>query len=116
MRQDAHALKRPKIYPLDSQEEDVNSDRRFLNDNAISSIENEKAVYQRVGQYDGIAQCIDISDDGILLAVYAEGTLEDYFEYNAESDQAQKARWILSLIGTFRHFHACNVLTYDTAL
>ena len=73
-------------------------------------LESEKAVYLQVGRCDGIAECINISEDGLLLALYERGDLERYVERELEVDRSRKAEWILSMIRTILHFHNAKVL------
>ena len=116
VRHGSHALKIPKIYSSERQNEEKDWQIRCSNESTRAEFEVEKAVYQRVGKCDGIARCIDISDKGILLALYQRGDLEDYIKNEPQVGESRKAEWILSLIKTELHFHDRKVLISDHAL
>ncbi|MCJ1380764.1 hypothetical protein MMC17_003873 [Xylographa soralifera] len=111
-----HALKIPKILDLTSMPEEDREDQEYINDGNRAMLDVEKAVYLRIGRYDGIAECINISADGIRLALYQRGDLETYVKSEAEADRSRKTGWILSLIQTILHFHNSKVLDDDMAL
>ena len=96
--------------------EEYIADEEYVNEINREMLESEKAVSTRVGRCDGIAECIDISKDGILLALFERGDLESYVESEVEVDRSRKARWILSIIKTILHFHNAKVLVDDMAL
>ncbi|KAL8859228.1 MAG: hypothetical protein Q9178_004166 [Gyalolechia marmorata] len=112
----SHALKIPKVRDLTSMPEEYREDEEYINQVNREILESEKAIYLRVGHCKGIAECINISQDGIRLALYKRGDLETYIESEAEVDQSRKAGWILSLTETMLHFHSSNVLVDDMAL
>ena len=90
--------------------------RNYINDCNRASIENEKKVYQRLGKIDGIAECIEISERGILLQRHKRGDLELFIEREAEIGRNLKAAWISTLIKTVLHLHNSRVLNSDIAL
>ncbi|KAL9123461.1 MAG: hypothetical protein Q9217_007098 [Psora testacea] len=112
----SRALKIPKIRDITTMPEANRDDQEYINYVNCKMLETEKAVYLRVGRCDGIAECINISEDGILLAFYKRGDLENYIKIEAEVDRSRKARWILILIKTLLHFHKSKVLVDDMAL
>ena len=113
LRQGRYALKIPSVCSSEGCEED----EKYIGEGNCEMIELEKRVYQRVGHFDGIAECINISENGILLAYYPKGNLEDFMSQpETEVDKARKAMWILSPVGTLRHFHKKKVLLDDMAL
>ncbi|KAI4206668.1 MAG: hypothetical protein LQ346_000960 [Caloplaca aetnensis] len=91
-------------------------DEEYINEVNCAMLETEKAVYRRVGRCGGIAECINISKEGILLALYEQGDLERYVEVEAEVDRTRKAEWILSIIKATLHFHNAKILVDDMAL
>ncbi len=112
----SHAIKIPKVRDLTSMPEEHRENQEYVNDVNRGMLESEKAVYLRVGRCDGIAECINISEDGIRLALYKRGDLEAYIESEAAVDRSRKAGWILSIIKTILHFHSSKVLVDDMAL
>ncbi|KAL8810789.1 MAG: hypothetical protein Q9223_002259 [Gallowayella weberi] len=116
LRHGCHALKIPKVRDTTDKPEAQREDEEYFGEASRTLLEIEKEVYQRVGRCDGIAECINISKEGILLALYERGDLESYLEREIEVDQSQKARWMLSLIKAVLHFHNFKVLVYDMAL
>ena len=116
LRQDCCALKIPKIRGYDDGEECDDHDK-YLHEVHREILEHERRVYQRVGHFDGVARCFDLSGDGMLLEYYPKGDLEDFMSKpGTEVDQDRKAVWISSLLGTLRHFHKSKVLLYEMAL
>jgi len=111
-----HALKIPKAYDPESLPEEERDDQEYINDGNIQMLELEKAVYRRVGYWEGIAECIDVSEAGIRLAVYKQGDLENYTNTHTEVNSPQKAKWILSVVQTIFHLHSLKVLVDDLAL
>lgn len=95
------SLKIPKVRPLNSQSEDQNRHIGIYNGGARREFANEQAFYRRLGAHNGIAHCLQMSDDGTLLAFYRRGNLEVFFMNEREVDSARKAEWILSLIKTY---------------
>lgn len=116
LRHGPYALKMPKIRPCDSENVDENRQTEFYQGRSRRELANEEEVYRRLGQHDGIAQCINISADGTLLALYKRGTLEAYIKCENEVTPAMKTKWILSLITTHLHFHTANVFVIDLSL
>ncbi|KAL9594717.1 MAG: hypothetical protein Q9219_006881 [cf. Caloplaca sp. 3 TL-2023] len=96
--------------------EEHREDGEYVNEVNRVTLEAEKAVYSRIGRCDGIAECINTSKDGILLALYERGDLESFIEKEPEVNRPLKARWILSIIKTLLHFHNAKVLVDDIAL
>ncbi len=112
----SHAMKIPKIHDLTSVPDGHRADQEYVNDVNRKMLESEKAVYLRLGCCDGIAECINTSEDGIRLARYKRGDLEAYIEKEAAINRSRQAGWILSIIKTVLHFHSSKVLVDDMAL
>jgi len=111
-----HALKIPKIRPLNRPNADENHHIDLYNNGSRLELANEQAVYRRLGHHPGIAHCINISPSGTLLTLYPLGTLENFIRSKPEVPPALKTAWILSLIGTHLHFHNANILVNDFLL
>ena len=75
-------------------------------------LENEKDVYRRLGDHEGIVNIITISDQGIEMAYMENGSLFHYL-------QAQEPRihlavsWILKLAETVSYVHSRSVVIGD---
>jgi hypothetical protein len=50
-----------------------------------AALKREKAVYQRLGNHEGIIHCFKASDDGIELVFAKEGDLEAYIKENIDT-------------------------------
>ncbi|KAI4153450.1 MAG: hypothetical protein L6R39_001567 [Caloplaca ligustica] len=111
-----HALKIAKISRTPALVGEDAEYEAFDNDGNRESLEIEKAVYRRVGRFPGIAECIDISDEGILMSRYSRGDLESYVRNNARPDTSRLTQWITSTIKTMSHLHKCKILVDDLAL
>ncbi|EAS33926.3 serine/threonine protein kinase [Coccidioides immitis RS] len=113
-----HALKAPKILNLTLLDEKERRRAEYYNKGNREALEREKEVYKRVGrECDGVAECVDILDEGILLVCYKKGDLERYITEEKEVDESIKTTWILSAISTIHHLHhVSKVLVYDIAL
>jgi len=109
-------LKSPKIRDTSRLAGEERADEEYVNYTNRETLEHEKAVYRRVGQCCGIAQCIKLSEEGILLEYLRRGDLETYLEHEPEPDQSLKVQWILSVIDTVSHFHRSRILIDDIAL
>ena len=116
LRRGSHAFKIPKVRDTTTMSEENREDVEYVNEVNREMLESEKAVYLRVGRCDGIAECINISKDGILLALYERGDLESYIEGEVEVDRSRKAGWMLSIIKTILLFHNAKILVDDMAL
>ncbi|TID22793.1 kinase domain containing protein [Venturia nashicola] len=113
---DGNVLKIPKVADTSTLPTKQRKDQDYVNDCNRQTLEFEKAIYRRLGPYDGIAKVINISMDGILLEYYPDGDLEDYISTHTEPDTHRKASWILSITRTICHIHKMKVLVDDIAL
>ena len=116
VRRGEHALKIAKIRDTLSLPRDKREDEDYMSHVAQEILQNEKRVYERVGNYSGIAECVELLPDGILLVFYSGGDLYRYISRNEELDWWRKRDWILSLIDTVAHLHDSRVLIDDLAL
>ncbi|KAI9670724.1 MAG: hypothetical protein M1817_003834 [Caeruleum heppii] len=111
-----YARKIPKIRNTSKFSGEDREDQEYANDINRKILEHEIAVYRRVGQCCGIAQCVDLSNEGILLEYLSRGDLDTYLGEEPEPEHSLKVRWILSVIETVSHFHRSRVLIDDIAL
>ncbi|KAI4219355.1 MAG: hypothetical protein L6R36_008382 [Xanthoria steineri] len=116
LRRGKHALKIAKLRSLSGYSEEELAVLKSDNESNLESLETEKNVYRRVSPFPGIAECIKISDEGILLVCYDGGTLEDYIRTNPKPEIARQIEWIMSAIETLHHLHQCKILLDDIAL
>lgn len=79
-------------------------------------MKHEKAIVERLGNYNGIIHCFKASGDGIELAFAKQGDLKRYIEKNTEPHQSLKTEWILSLIDTLSYVHSRKVFVDEIAL
>ena len=115
LRHGRHALKIPKIRNTTHLLGEERELEEYVNDANRNVLEREKDVYLRVGHCHGIPDCIQISEEGILMACFKRGDLETYMKNEVELDPSTKAKWILSVIKTVYHFHDSKVLIDDIA-
>ena len=87
-------------------------------DNAwyVDSPEDEKEVYGRLHGVKGLANCLNISKNGLELEFYQRGDLKDYIKDNFPPPSAQKLAWIQQLVDFVAACHNRKVLWFDTAL
>ena len=81
-------------------------DVEYVNGANREMLESEKTAYLR----DGIAECINISKDGILFALYERGRTR------SRLIGPQKAGCIQPIVNTSLYFHNAKVLVDDMAL
>ena len=116
LRRGEHALKVPRMENVDNLSAEEREYAEYNNNLSCQMLEVERIVYQRIGRFDGVADCINISEEGILLAVYERRDLKAFMSKNPDIGLVRKVEWIRTLIQTFRHFHHCKILVYDAAL
>ncbi|PGH14201.1 hypothetical protein AJ79_03174 [Helicocarpus griseus UAMH5409] len=111
-----HALKVPKIRPTAGLGEAERRTTGCTSKIAREILEREKQVYRRIGKCNGVAECVEIVDEGIVLACYKNVDLERYVEREKEVESFVKTAWILSAIAALRHLHhVSKVLVFDIA-
>ncbi|KKZ67384.1 hypothetical protein EMCG_06946 [[Emmonsia] crescens] len=105
-------LKKPKIYP------DHKPELAYSNFINRAELQNEKAVYERLGSHDGIIHCFKALDESIELAFANQGDLEKYIQTNSSPSRELRAKWIRSLADVFSyvHVHSRRVVLQDVAL
>jgi hypothetical protein len=80
------------------------------------SLEVEKEVYRRLHGVYGLANCLDISRNGLELEYYRKGYLEDYVKDNPTPPLTRRLDWILQLVDFVAACHDRKVLWFDIAL
>jgi len=87
-------------------------------DNAwyVDSLEVEKKIYQRLHGVKSLANCLNISKNGLELEYYRKGDLVDYIKNNSPSPWSQRLAWILQLVDFVAECHDRKVLWFDIAL
>ncbi len=113
---DSHAIKISKVWDLTFMSEEHRENQEYINDVNRKMLKSKKVVYLRVERCDEIAECINISEDDIRLALYKRDDLEAYIESEIAVDRSRKAEWILFIIKTILHFHSLKVLIDDMTL
>ncbi|TAQ86913.1 hypothetical protein B7494_g4750 [Chlorociboria aeruginascens] len=88
----------------------------YTNEINKSNLENEKRVYKRLGNHNGIASCFQISADGIELAYFKNGDLEQYLKNHQQVADGLKVAWLRSLVDTLCYIHGQGVFVNDIAL
>ena len=91
--------------------EEHREDVEYVNEVNREMLESEKIVYLRVGRCDGTAECINISKDGILFALYERGRTRSRLIGLRKRDV-----YSLYLLNTSLYFHNAKVLVDDMAL
>ncbi|KAK5369421.1 hypothetical protein LTR20_007701 [Exophiala xenobiotica] len=90
-------------------------DMEYINEINVKTLENEVKIYQRLGHYEGIINCLQTSNYGIELAFAKQGNLEDYIKAEPEPPESLKIEWILSVIDTLSYVHSQRVLVDEIA-
>jgi hypothetical protein len=80
------------------------------------SLEVEKEVYRRLHGVKSLANCLNISKNGLELEYYRNGDLEDYIKNSSPAPWTQKLDWILRLVDFVAACHDKRVLWFDIAL
>ncbi|KAL9630729.1 MAG: hypothetical protein Q9204_004573 [Flavoplaca sp. TL-2023a] len=105
LRRGKNALKVAKLRSSSGFSEEETAILESDNESNLACLEIEKDVYRRAAPFPGIAECIKISNEGILMAFYDCGNLEDYIKNNPTPDVARQVQWIMSAISTVHHLH-----------
>ncbi|KAH0362705.1 hypothetical protein KCU65_g7838, partial [Aureobasidium melanogenum] len=81
-----------------------------------SDLSREKEAYRRLQGVSGIANCLDISANGLVLEFYPNGDLEDYIRDNPPPSWKQRVDWILQILDALIACHNKRILVFDIAL
>ncbi|KAL9098785.1 MAG: hypothetical protein Q9163_005616 [Psora crenata] len=116
LREGENALKIPRQLSTRWMTDDNQRDEEeYINEGNRDALKREAEAYRRLGNHESIAQCLRISEEGILLKYYPRGDLKHYMKDHPDISRADKACWILSLVEGYAHLHRSNVLMYDAA-
>jgi serine/threonine protein kinase len=80
----------------------------------IQYIEEEKAIYRRLGECPGIVQCYDLDspDHSIQMKLMKNGDLRHYL-VTTRPDRQTQLSWLLGLARTLVHIHHRRVIVCD---
>lgn len=99
-------IKHPKVIP--------NNDS--YNEMFRDMIINEKLIYERLGNYEGIIPYLGVYDHStgaIRLARAKQGDLERYIQNHEEPSKEIRSAWIQSLVETFWYIYSQKILHQD---
>ena len=80
----------------------------------IQYIEDEKAIYRRLGECPGIVQCynLDSTDHSIQMKLMKNGDLRHYL-VTTRPDRQTQLSWLMDLARTLVHIHYRRVIVCD---
>ncbi|KAG9606759.1 hypothetical protein KCU77_g5591, partial [Aureobasidium melanogenum] len=81
-----------------------------------NDLSSEKEAYRRLQGVSGIANCLDICANGLVLEFYTHGDLEDYIRHNSPPPWRQRVDWILQILDALIACHNKRILVFDIAL
>ncbi|KAH0150153.1 hypothetical protein KCU67_g10780, partial [Aureobasidium melanogenum] len=81
-----------------------------------NDLSSEKEAYRRLQGVSGIANCLDICANGLILEFYTNGDLEDYIRHNSPPPWRQRVNWILQILDALIACHNKRILVFDIAL
>ncbi|RMY96960.1 hypothetical protein D0864_04977 [Hortaea werneckii] len=114
IRKGDHVLKIPQLFgrlrPDGTIEADTDNDLHY------GHLENEKQVYERLRGVPGIAECVECTNNGILLKYYPNGALSEYIASHSPPPMAWRWKWALQATDIIAHCHEKSILVYDIAL
>ena len=114
VQRECHAVKFPLKHGTAGISQDLKERLEIDADIAYESIEREKEVYRRLGSYDGIVSCFDLSGAGIEMALMAHGNLHDYLRQNTISNSI-RLTWFQDMARTLVYIHDRRVIVADIA-
>lgn len=109
-----HVLKIPKLYGRLKPNGEIEADRD--NHLHVMHLEAEKKVYGRLRGVPGVAECIECTNNGILLKYYPDGSLDEYISRHEPPPMPSRWRWILEATEIIARCHERGVLIFDIAL
>jgi serine/threonine protein kinase len=109
-------VKIAKVYPLDDYVGKARGDMEYINEINRETLQNERNIYDRLGNHKGIISCLKSSDYGIELDFANQGDLETYIESTPDPPDSFKIEWILSLTDTLSYIHSRRVFVDEIAL
>ncbi len=109
-----NALKIPRVYRNPHASLEEREIEEITKEQNIMFLENEKEVYLRLGNHDGIVRCINLSDEGIEMVYMKNGSLSQYLELRKPPNHLV-SQWILQLAKTILYAHSKCVILADIA-
>jgi serine/threonine protein kinase len=112
--QGKHDLKVPHL--LGRLRPDGKLDAHVDNELHFKHLEVEEEVYKRLRGVPGIANCIECTDNGILLEYYPKGSLGEYISCHEPPSISWRWNWILQATDIIARCHDKGILVFDIAL
>lgn len=112
VQRDGTALKLPLKYSTVGSNEPPIEDFKASADISYESLQREKDVYKRLGQYHGIVSCLVLSGVGIQMEFMANGNLLHYLAQHRPSQDMQRI-WFQEMARTLVHIHDHRVIVAD---
>lgn len=83
----------------------------------IRSIQDEKAIYRRLGDHIGIVQCFNLSSDdpSIQMDLMNNGDLRHYLA-EKQPQKSTQISWLASIAHTMSYIHECRIIISDIRL
>ncbi|KAK2806104.1 hypothetical protein FQN51_008057 [Onygenales sp. PD_10] len=83
----------------------------------IRSIQDEKAIYRRLGDHPGIVRCFDLSSDdpSLQMDLMKNGDLRHYLAEKRPKKSTQLS-WLASMAHTMSYIHGCRIIIADIRL
>lgn len=116
LRHGNNALKIPRVQVTTDLSAEARYYAEYNNEMNIEQMENEKRIYERLGNHIGVVSCFRISADGIEMAYIRNGSLDQYLKNYRQGADNLKAAWLRSLVDTLCYIHERGVLVNDIAL
>jgi serine/threonine protein kinase len=113
---DSRVVKVAKVYSLDHCVGNDRGNMEYMNDINLKSLKQERSIYERLGNHQGIITCFKTSDYGIELAYAKQGNLETYITNSPEPHESFKREWILAITDTLSYIHSRRVFVDEIAL
>jgi serine/threonine protein kinase len=114
VQREGHAVKFPLNYGTADCSQASDEQWEIAADMAFESVEHEKDVYRRLGNYDGIVSCLDSSGAGIQMALMTYGKLRDYLPQDSISKSVRLA-WLRDMARTLVYTHDRPLIFADVA-
>jgi serine/threonine protein kinase len=116
MHGDNQVLKIPRLF--DHSNSNGSIEAHPDNDLHLEHLEAEKEIYERLRNVPGIAHCIEINSNEILLEYYPQGSLGDYItsHHTSPPSMVQRWKWALQATECVARCHERRVLVFDIAL
>ncbi|KAM5465048.1 hypothetical protein MauCBS54593_006681 [Microsporum audouinii] len=83
----------------------------------IRSIQDEKAIYRRLGNHPGIVRCVNLSSEHPSIKMYLmkSGDLRHYLA-ETRPEKSTQLSWLVSMAHTMLYIHECRIIIADIRL